>query len=138
MERFKFFAVAGIILIFAAIWQGCAEGDSDPATNDIIITWTCTGDDGDSGTATGYYGYYSSDSELIANDPAAGVPILNFPAPLVAGSVQSHIISGVPSQETLFVRIQAFDDVGNLGPFSNIARKISGDNIPPGGISDLH
>lgn len=138
MERFKFFAVTAIILIFAAVWQGCAEGDSDPAENSVTITWTATGDDGYSGTASGYIGYWDEDSAKIANNPMLGTPIVGLPAPLIAGTNQSHDIVGVPSQSVIWVVLQAYDDVGNKSPWSNIARKETGDAIPPAAINDLH
>ena len=104
---------------------------ADPGS--LTATWTAPGDDGGSGTATEYQLRWAQDlrpgefddAELVATD-----------APGEAGSKEQAVLTGLAGETEIGVAVRAIDDVGNLGPLSNIATANTG-AYPPGRIDDL-
>ncbi|MBU2501974.1 S8 family serine peptidase [bacterium] len=81
------------------------------------LTWTATGDDGDTGTAASYEMRYSS--SMVPWDLA--LPVDGEPAPQPAGGAESLRLGGLDFSSTYYVAVRALDDYGNMGPVSNLA-----------------
>lgn len=85
----------------------------------ITLTWTASGDNGTSGTATTYDVRYAS-SPITAGTWAAATPATGEPTPKPSGSSETFQLSGLAPGTTLHVAVIAIDDVGNAGPLSNV------------------
>ncbi|HET9482029.1 MAG TPA: S8 family serine peptidase, partial [Candidatus Polarisedimenticolia bacterium] len=100
-----------------------AVGDlaaGDPSSNSLTLSWTATGDDGSTGTATFYQIRYATspiDETNFAMATRAGAE----PNPLASGSPQSMEVKGLDYETFYYFAIKAFDEWGNAGPISNIA-----------------
>ena len=92
------------------------------ATGSVNLSWTAVGDDGTTGTATAYLVRYSTsaiNSEATWN---AATPVTSgIPTPLVAGTLQNMIVSGLTPDQTYYFAIRAQDEEPNLGDVSNPA-----------------
>jgi fibronectin type III domain protein/IPT/TIG domain-containing protein len=112
-----------------------------PETTDtsVTLTWTAPGDDGATGTATSYDIRYVVDGTIDAANFATADVVANIPAPAVAGSAETVIVTplatGVPHTFALI----ATDDAGNPSPLSTIASATPGeqDTDPPDQVLDL-
>ncbi|MGH9866947.1 MAG: choice-of-anchor D domain-containing protein [Candidatus Polarisedimenticolia bacterium] len=102
-----------------------------PTSSSVTLSWTATGDDGSTGTATAYDIRYSTDplDETSFGD-AARVPV--WPAPEPSGSPQSVEVRGLQASTTYHLALKAIDDSGNQGPISN---NVMGTTLPPPTIS---
>lgn len=104
------------------------------------LTWTATGDDGDSGTACRYeFRAAQRADSLTADNWQACREIYGAALPESAGVRQGFAIGDFvrqqPAGESLFVAVLAVDDAGLEGPISNIARFYVAIGIAaPGGI----
>lgn len=112
-------------------------------TGSITLTWTCTGDDSLTGTASKYDMRWAitrpDTTTQIARDAwwAGAVVVTGLPAPLPAGSTQSVTIPGFNPGTYYFV-LQVRDEVPtNWSGFSNVAVKSVTDAIKPLPIRDL-
>jgi hypothetical protein len=88
---------------------------------EISLTWTAPGDDGTTGTATGYDIKLSHDP-ITAGNFGAAAPLerwIDPPAPLVAGTPETLIVFGLNPDSTWYFAIQTHDDVPNLSGVSN-------------------
>lgn len=109
------------------------------SANTIKLTWSAPGDDGNTGTTTGYdirYGTSSIDESTwgVANKCS------NEPAPQIAGSVENYIVTGIFAGTTYYFALKSFDERPNYASLSNIADAktySSDDDTPPAEITDL-
>lgn len=104
---------------------------SDPGSNTMVLSWTATGDDGTTGTASFYQVRYSTspiDESTFASASRAG----NEPQPLPVGTGQSMEVRGLSHGTTYYFAIKAYDEFGNPGPISNLA---TGTTLPPPTVS---
>jgi len=91
---------------------------------DLDLSWTTTGDDGSSGTASYYLILYDTDSITTANwTEASQWPAP--PTPLPAGQNQSVTLTGLTPGTEYFVACIVLDEVGNASPISNVARGVA-------------
>ena len=115
---------------------------SPAAATTLTFMWTAPGDDGNIGTALRYEMRWSPSQPDTTNLPAANawwtsaIRLTNLPAPLLAGTVQSFVVTITLSQRGYFV-IRTTDDVGNISGFSNVAWHDPPDITPPAQIEDL-
>ncbi|MBI2933842.1 MAG: fibronectin type III domain-containing protein, partial [Planctomycetes bacterium] len=83
------------------------------------LQWTAPGDDGSTGTATTYDIRYASVPILSDADFTAATSVVGEPAPAVAGTVQSMVITGLASAATYYFAIKIGDEVPNWSALSN-------------------
>jgi hypothetical protein len=104
---------------------------SSMTENSITLSWTAPGDDGTTGTASQYDIRYSTTSITDGNWTSA-MEVGNEPAPLVSGTSQSQVVSGLASDTTYTFAIKTTDDVGNVSALSNVASgKTSAEEVTP-------
>jgi chitodextrinase len=100
------------------------------------LSWSATGDDSLSGTATSYDIRYSATPITSANW-ASATQATNEPAPQVAGSLQTYIVHPLQREHAYYFGIRATDDAGNVSALSNVPGATTTDTVPPMAIRDL-
>jgi subtilisin family serine protease len=93
---------------------------TETGSSHIRISWTATGDDGNTGTASAYDLRYSEVAIVDEATFAAATPTPG-PDPLPAGQAETHEIAGLAPNTTYFIALKALDEFGNAGPISNVA-----------------
>jgi len=91
-----------------------------PNSNSVTLTWTATGEDGVSGTASSYELRYSTTPIDDANFVSA-TRASNTPAPGAPGTREQFTVSGLQYNTSYYFAVKARDEVGNAGALSNIA-----------------
>ncbi len=91
---------------------------SNPGSTTMDLTWTATGDDGNTGRASRTELRYSSAAIDDGNFAAATLIPTGNPDP--AGTAQAASVSGLGYATTYFFAIKAFDEFGNAGALSNL------------------
>jgi len=107
--------------------------------NSCDLTWTSTGDDGNSGTISGYDIRYSTSIINDTNFNSAQV-VSSLPTPLISGSTQNITVTGLNHSTRYYFAIKARDEVPNWSDISNIVyddTTIPLDTTAPSAISDL-
>ena len=95
---------------------------------EIRLTWTAPGDDGTTGTATGY-DVKLSHAPITAGNFGAAAPLerwLDPPSPLAAASPETLIVFGLSPDSTWYFAIQTHDEVPNLSGVSNSPSSVPG------------
>ncbi|MCE9585905.1 fibronectin type III domain-containing protein [Candidatus Uhrbacteria bacterium] len=113
---------------------------SNPALTSIDLTWTATGDDGVTGTASAYDIRYSTSPILSDSDFAAATPVVGEPVPAGAGAGQSMTVSGLVSNRHYYFVMVVADESLNVSDRSNTAELstlAAADTIAPAAITDL-
>ncbi|MCX6830422.1 MAG: hypothetical protein NT002_14240 [candidate division Zixibacteria bacterium] len=87
---------------------------------EALLTWTATGNDGNSGTAAAYDIRYAAATITEANWSNA-VKLQNPPAPRPAGSNQSLLMTGLVPDQLYYFAMKAADEVPNVSSLSNVA-----------------
>jgi hypothetical protein len=107
----------------------------------IDLTWTATGDDDHSGTATRYYIRYATTEIISESNWDSAIEVTNPPTPNPAQTPESLLLEGLSPGQTFFFAIRAQDEVMNMGQISNSPSATvpvnPGDTTPPSKISDL-
>jgi chitodextrinase len=88
-------------------------------SSSVTLTWTAPGDDAAVGTATSYDIRYST-SVINSGNFAAATAVSSPPAPLVAGTAQSKIVTGLTASTLYYFAIKAADEAGNVATISNV------------------
>ncbi|MCX9085305.1 MAG: MBG domain-containing protein, partial [Candidatus Methanoperedens sp.] len=86
--------------------------------NTITLTWTAPGDDGSSGTATEYDIRYST-SPINDGNWDSATPVTGEPAPGVAGTSESMVVTGLSSSTMYYFAMKTSDEVPNESGISN-------------------
>jgi hypothetical protein len=110
----------------------------------ITLQWTAPGDDGNVGTATTYQMRWSA-SPIVGTDTlswwnAAFVVSTGLPAPMIAGTTQTAIVTGAfVAGVTYRFMMKACDEASppNCSRYSNLATKTFADTLAPAAIMDL-
>ena len=113
-------------------------GVDDVRPNRVTLSWTTTGDDAASGTATTYDIRYAT-SPINASNWNSATQVIGEPAPKVAGSIENAVITGLTASTTYYFAIKVGDEVPNWSNLSNIASAatLAADASAPAAISDL-
>jgi hypothetical protein len=102
----------------------------------ISMSWTATGDDGNTGTATSYDIRYSTSPITLGNWGSA-TPATGEPAPALAGTTQNYTLPGLTGSTTYYVAIRTTDNSGNVSGLSNVVNRTTLDNVAPAPVRDL-
>ncbi len=84
------------------------------------LTWTSSGDDANTGTATLYEVRYSTAMIDEAGWSSANV-VLNVPTPQVAGSTETFVVPALQPSMTYYFALKVADEEGNTSGLSNVA-----------------
>jgi polygalacturonase/phosphodiesterase/alkaline phosphatase D-like protein len=111
---------------------------SNATSSSIDLSWTATGDDGATGTASSYDIRYSTSAISEANWSSA-TQVSGEPAPQAAGSSEAVTVSGLSPDTTYYFAIKAADDAGNISGVSNSpsGTTTSGGSTDPLSITNL-
>ena len=109
----------------------------NPTSNSITLTWTASGDDNSTGTASEYDIRYSTSSITDANWSSA-IQLSDEPSPQVAGSSEQLVVSGLNPSTTYYFALKIADEVPNWSGLSNIASNITSvEQTAPSIVADL-
>lgn len=109
-------------------------------SNTIPLTWTSTGDDAGSGTATSYDLRYATFAINAGNFSTATRFTTGVPAPLVAGTSQGVTVTGLTPSTSYQFAIKATDEANNTSTISNVVGQSTSaavDVTPPAAVIDL-
>jgi len=99
-----------------------ADSLAQSAWNSVQLTWTATGDDSLTGTASQYDLRYST-SLITAANFASATSAIGEPAPGASGTSQSHTVAGLQAATTYWFAIKTADDAGNWSLISNVVSR---------------
>jgi len=108
---------------------GLAASAGSPATTRIALSWTATGDDGNTGTATSYE-IRRSASAITGDNWGSATIIYNNIVPRFVGGSESFVVSRLTPDTTYYFAIQAKDEAGNTSPTSNSPSVSTAANLP--------
>lgn len=106
------------------------------------LTWICSGDDDQSGTAASFVLGIAPGEELAteAQWSAAQKRTDSLPTPAAPGTPVAFRLAGLAPGETVTVAVRAIDDAGHLSPLGaslTLAPPLPPDLTPPGRVTDL-
>lgn len=106
--------------------------------NNLLLTWTATGDDAAVGTATRYELKRSSSLITSANFGSA-TTIGITQTPRAPGSAEQFLVTGLSSNTRYYFAIRAVDEAGNVGLIASSpsATTLPSDTNPPAQTVDL-
>jgi len=93
---------------------------SNVQTNQVTLTWTAVGDDGQSGTASTYDVRYSTSAIVDDSDFASATQAMGVPAPQASGSPESFAVTGLTAGTTYWFAIKVSDEAANWSALSNV------------------
>ncbi len=107
--------------------------------NQMTLTWTAPGDDGDTGTATAYDLRYATSAIIDEATFAAATRLMAVDAPKTAGSAESFTVTGLVGSTTYWFAIKTADEMPNWSSLSNVLNvtTLPPDVTPPSAIGDL-
>jgi hypothetical protein len=88
----------------------------------LALKWTAPGDDGKIGTAKQYDIRYSL-LPITATNWAIATQVVGEPVPLVAGTLQRHVITGLKPSTGYYVAMKTADEIPNWSTLSNVPLK---------------
>jgi hypothetical protein len=100
------------------------------APGSVDLSWTATGDDGNSGTADHYEIKYFSQNITSSNWAQATTYSQSW-SPKSAGSAESYAVTGLTPGQTYYFALRAVDEAGNKGDISNSTSAKAGAEQPP-------
>ncbi|MDY6960217.1 MAG: fibronectin type III domain-containing protein, partial [Halobacteriota archaeon] len=98
-------------------------------SGEVILSWTAPGDDGTTGTASGYVVRYSTSQITNQSEFDTASNYSNSWSPLVAGSNESYTLTGLTPSTTYYFAIEAFDEVPNQADLSNSPSAVAQMNL---------
>ncbi len=93
---------------------------TSPTQHTMLLTWTATGDDGNTGTASLYDIRYST-QPLTDQTWENATQVTGEPSPKSSGSSENFEISGLNPDTVYYFAIKAADEVPNWSALSNVA-----------------
>lgn len=100
------------------------------------VSFTATGDDSMTGTATSY-DVRRSTAPITEANWASATQVTGEPAPAAPGTAQSVIATGLTRQTTYYFAAKIVDDAGNASALSNVASVTTPDLTAPAAVRDL-
>jgi PKD repeat protein len=88
--------------------------------NSATLSWIASGDDGTSGTASGYDLRYST-KPIDATNFDSATTVASLPAPGPAGTMESVTVPGLSPGQEYYFALKVLDNVGNASLISNVA-----------------
>ncbi|MFH1144096.1 MAG: hypothetical protein V1774_06100, partial [Candidatus Eisenbacteria bacterium] len=85
------------------------------------VTWIASGDDGTEGAASAYDVRYATEPVTDQTWDNA-VRVTGLPLPLPAGSLESHMVTGLAQDTEYFFALTSIDNQGHVSPRSIVAR----------------
>jgi hypothetical protein len=122
----KFYAVVAELQAFQATVQ------NDRTT----LSWTATGDNGNTGAATSYDIRYSTNPITNDTDFNAATQVTGEPVPQPAGFTEVFTVTGLPPGSTIRFAIKVSDEKPNASGLSNVPTFVTPPG-PPGAGADL-
>ncbi len=119
---FAFYVMSSSNMPSANITQSVQAASVNDATNSTTLTWTAPGYNGSVGTAASYDIRYSTGA-LNAGTWGLATSVTGIPAPKVAGSAESMLVTGLQPNTTYNFGLITTDAAGNPSALSNIATK---------------
>ena len=113
---------------------------SNPGETTADLTWTATGDDGATGTATSYDLRWSLSAIDDSNFSSATTIDVTALTPGASGTAESFTATGLPAETTVYFGIKVLDDVSNESTADTTATEPSVttlDQTAPDAITDL-
>ena len=104
--------------------------------NSITLTWTATGDDANTGTAS-YYDLRYSTEQISSDNFNNANPIYGLNSPKQAGTTEEFKVLGLTSNVTYYFAIKAIDEKGNVSQLGSVLSVKAKDIIPPNSVTDL-
>jgi hypothetical protein len=88
--------------------------------NAISLSWTATGDDGNTGSATEYDLRYSTIPIVNMNDFSGATQVNNEPSPSISSTPESFTVNGLNQSTIYYFALNVFDEAGNSSGISNV------------------
>ncbi|HEY2954035.1 MAG TPA: galactose oxidase-like domain-containing protein [Candidatus Eisenbacteria bacterium] len=88
-------------------------------SNSVTLSWTASGDDGASGTAS-YVDIRRSNSMINNDSDFNNATPVNQPVPACAGTGQIHLVTGLVASHTYYFAMKFVDESGNKSAMSNV------------------
>ncbi|MFN8548525.1 MAG: fibronectin type III domain-containing protein [Candidatus Eisenbacteria bacterium] len=104
------------------------------------LTWTATGDDNHTGTATTYDLRYATSPIVSSTAWNNAHQVSGEPAPKPNGQAESFTVTGLNSGTTYYFALKVADEVPNWSNVSNSpsgSTPVGSDSTPPASIADL-
>lgn len=108
---------------------------NSPAITSIHLTWTATGDDVSTGTASAYDIRYST-SVINSSNFASATQVTGEPAPKAAGQSESFTVNGLSEGTTYYFAMKVIDEAQNTSNLSNVAVMSTIPDSDGDGLSD--
>ena len=102
----------------------------------VVLKWTATGDDGNTGQAQAYDLRYALEPLAPENWDAAP-QVEPVPRPAKAGATETATVTGLKSGTLYHFAVVAADASGNRSPLSNLIDALTADLTPPPPITTL-
>lgn len=116
-----------------ALAFGAAPAFAVSTPTSVTLSWTAPGDDADTGTAALYDVRYSS-APIDAANFAQAFAATGVPAPQVAGSSETMLVTGLSPSTAYWFALRTRDESGNWSGVSNIVQwstPASSDSVRP-------
>ena len=134
-DGIEFLQNGGETISPAAVTNLSASAGPNPTS--LVLSWTCTGDDGNLGQATSQVIRYSTQNITEANWNAASIAP-NGVVPAFHGTAQSTTVTGLMAGTKYYFAIKEIDECGNASPISNVPSfTTQADTTPPTTIANL-
>lgn len=101
-----------------------------------LLSWTATGDDSLTGTATSYDIRYST-TPITAANWASASQATGEPVPTASGTTQTFNVRSLSRQVTYYFAMKVTDDSANPSALSNVASATTTDTMAPARITNL-
>ena len=111
--------------------------------NSITLTWTATGDDGTTGTATSYDVRYLAGTSINIYNWFTAIQASGEPTPQVNGGAETFTINGLNPNTLYYFAIKSVDEAQNLSNISNspsattLSATPASDIVSPASVSNL-